>query len=164
MAEDKDKVLGYQGLGDISNLMHNQSVSDLSWLAVNEEDYRASEALPKQNLDIIPEFQKALINEGDERVPTLVPLRPHTVVNSNPLDRSYGNNASSYNLVPVETIVNRVASYVMVNMPSKVMADRLKKEFALQDLHAAGQQASEVINERGLLGNVYIDAKLCSTW
>jgi hypothetical protein len=164
MAEekDKDKVLGYQGLGDISKLMHNQGVSDLSWLAVDEEDYRASETLPKQNLDIIPEFQKALISEGDERVPALIPLRPHTIVNSNPLDRSYGNSASAYNLVPVETIVKRVASYVMANLPSSIMANRLQQEFSLKDLHAAGQQASEIINERGLIGNVYVDAKYFS--
>ena len=44
----------------------NQGVSDLSWLAVDEADYRAAEVLPKQNLDIIPEFQKALISDTKE--------------------------------------------------------------------------------------------------
>ena len=45
------------GLGDIDHILCNQGVSDLSWLAIDEEDYRAHETLPKQNLDIIPAVQ-----------------------------------------------------------------------------------------------------------
>ena len=76
------------GLGDITEIMHNQGpVSDYSWLAVDEEEYRRSEALPRQNLDAIPELTAALTYDKEkDGVPSLIPLRPHTIVNANPLE------------------------------------------------------------------------------
>ena len=53
----KDNVDFESPIDDINDILHNQSVSDLSWLAVDEETYRAAEALPKQNLDIIPDTE-----------------------------------------------------------------------------------------------------------
>ena len=108
--------LSATGLGDITKLLHNQGVSDLSWLAVDEADYRAAEALPKQNLDIIPEFQKALISdtkEGSLDVPRLIPLKPHTIVNRNPLSNDYGQTAPTDQTAPIR---NRVAKMVMMGM------------------------------------------------
>ena len=152
MAKSVD--LYHSGIGDVQEIMHNQGVSDLSWLAVDEEDYHAHEALPKQNLDIIPEFQKALQLEGDERVPALVPLRPHTIVNANPLDESYGHPSAAYNLVPA-----RVARYVMAGLAPKVIAGRLQSEFSSEDLRAASHEANAIIAERGVLGPLYVDPK-----
>jgi hypothetical protein len=150
--------LYHTGLGDITKILHNQGVSDLSWLAVDEEDYRAAEALPKQNLDIIPEFQKALISdtkEGSLNVPQLVPLRPHTIVNRNPLSQDYGQTAPTDQTAPIR---NRVAKMVMMGMDNNTIASRLQSEFGIGDIRRAGPAIMEVIAERGLLGNVYVNA------
>ena len=43
-------------LGDISGFLQDGNVSNLDWLDVSEEEYRKSETLPKQNLDIAPDL------------------------------------------------------------------------------------------------------------
>lgn len=148
---DKKVDLG-RGIGDIDALLHNRGVADLSWLAVDEETYRAAEALPKQNLDVIPELQKALAKD-DDGVPHLIPMRPHTVVNSNPLQTS--------SVVPADMtapIRNRVAKMVMAGLPDGEIDRRLSLEFAPEHLAAASEEIELVRAERGLLGNVYVDA------
>lgn len=150
MAERKLDASG--GLGDITSLMHNQGLADLSWLAVDEAEYRAYEALPKQNLDMIPELQKAVsMSEG---VPHVTPLRPHTVVNRNPSDTL---PVSAVDLsAPIR---NRVAKLVMAGVPNEELPQRLALEFAHGDIVLAKDAIREVLAERGLLGNVYVDAK-----
>lgn len=146
---------GPMGLGDLTKILHNQGVSDLSWLAVSEEDYRAAEALPKQNLDIIPEFQKALLKEPKEDVPRLIPLRPHTIVNSNPLSNNYSQTALVDQTDPIR---NRVAKMVMMGIPSSAIKERLSLEYSPGDIKIAAPAIREVLDERGLLGNVYVNA------
>lgn len=141
------------GIGNLDDILHNQSVSDLSWLSVNEDDYRASEALPKQNLDIIPELQNALRHDGDERVPSLIPLRPHTIVNENPLDKPGAGLRTSADLIR-----NRVAKYLMAGVKTKEIANKLRSEFSTEDMVAASESVRPVLDEAGLLGNVYVDS------
>lgn len=141
------------GIGDITEVMSNQGVSDLSWLNVDEEDYRALEALPKQNLDMIPELQSALSWDGrDPRVPEISPMRPHTMVNRNPLDRPEATLRSN------SSVTNRLAAYVVAGLPDSVIATRMRSEFSPEQLSASHAEASEILAEKGLLGNVYVDA------
>lgn len=150
MAEKKLAASG--GMNDLTSLMSNQGLADLSWLAVNEEEYRAFEALPKQNLDILPELQKAVSMQ--DGVPHVTPLRPHTVVNRNPSD-----------VLPVSAvdltspIRNRVAKLVMAGVPLADLPGRLALEFAHGDIMLAREAIQEVIAERGVLGTVYVDAR-----
>ncbi len=150
MSEKKHTATG--GIDDVSALLSNQGLADLSWLNVNEEEYRAFEALPKQNLDIIPELMKAVSMQ--DGVPHVTPLRPHTVVNRNPSD-----------ILPVSDvdltapIRNRVARLVMAGLPAAEIATRLQLEFAHGDIMLARSAIQEVLAERGVLGNVYVDAK-----
>lgn len=150
MAERKLDASG--GLGDITSLMHNQGLADLSWLEVDEKEYRAYEALPKQNLDMIPELQKAV--SMAEGVPHVVPLRPHTIVNRNPSD------TLPVSAVDISApIRNRVAKLMMAGLPTEEMPKRLALEFAHGDIVLAKDAIQEVLRERGVLGNVYVDAK-----
>lgn len=142
------------GIGDVTEIMSNQGVSDLSWLNVDEEDYRAIEALPKQNLDCIPELQSALSWDGkDPRVPEISPMRPHTMVNRNPLDSPGATLRSN------SSVTNRLAAYVVAGMPDRDIAYRMRSEFSPEQLSASHAEAAEILSEKGLLGNVYVDAK-----
>ena len=152
MAKKKIPEVSWEGLGDITEILEGQGVVDLGWLNVTEEDYRAAEALPKQNLDAIPELQEALTFEDDMRVPSLIPLRPHTVVNSNPLDRPAPPARTQ------SSIVGRVSAYVMAGMQAKQIQERLQSEFSLGQLRAAAGDIREVLYERGALGNIYVNA------
>jgi hypothetical protein len=153
MANKKLPELAHEGLGDITDLLHNQGVSDLSWLAVDEKEYREHEALPKQNLDTIPELQSALRQEGDERIPSLILLRPHTIVNQNPLDRPSNTLRAASGLVR-----NRTAHYLMAGLSTKAIAEKLQLEFGPEDLRAASNEVRPLLEEHGLIGNVYVDA------
>jgi hypothetical protein len=148
-----DKKLEFSdNLGDIDSILHNQSVSDLSWLAVDEAAYRASEALPKQNLDIIPELTHALAYSPEDDIQRVIPMRPHVMVNQNPL---------SHQNFPVDMttpIRNRVAMMVMEGLPKSEIKEKLLLEYAPADIHVASGAIQEVLNESGLLGNVYIDS------
>ena len=152
MADKKDTYTE-RGLGDISTLIHNQGISDLSWLSVDEEEYRSLEALPRQNLDIIPELQKALVvDPKDDGVPHVIPLRPHTIVNQNPITPKISDADQT---VPIR---NRVAKLVMAGLSSSDIEKRVRLEFAPADIRFASDAIREVMLERGVLGNVYIDA------
>lgn len=141
------------GLGDIDHILRNQSVADLSWLSVDEEDYRKSQALPKQNLDTIPSLVKALEFDPEDDIPRLIPLRPHTLVNSNPLE------APPPPVSDLDApIRNRVARLVMAGVSDAEIAERLSVEFPPREIIAAQPVIDSVLSERGLLGNVYIDA------
>lgn len=152
MADKKfDNLSG--GIGDLGNILHNQGVSDLSWLAVDEETYRASEALPKQNLDMIPELQKALAREVSDDVPHLIPLKPHNIVNRNPIDSKEFSKTDMTN-----PIRNRVARLVMAGNDPNQIQEKVLLEFSEPDVRLAASAISEVMSERGVLGNVYINA------
>ncbi len=159
MAKNLPDLSGTSGLGDLDKILHNQGpVSDYSWLAVDVEDYRAAEALPRQNFDIIPEFTKALLSdtkEGALNVPQLLPLKPHTIVNRNPLSNDYRQTSPIDQTAPIR---NRVARMVMMGMDNNTIASRLQSEFAIGDIRRAEAAIKSVIAERGLLGNVYVDA------
>jgi len=145
-----------KGVGDLTAFMHDKgSIADLSWLAVDVEEYRRLEALPEQNLDVIPELVSALTQEKDSSVPSLIPLKPHTVVNSNPLS---DHNNVSLRPTALTAVRNKMASYMMSGMSDVDIASRLKLEFSSEDLRCASKHAHEVMRERGLLGNVYVDA------
>lgn len=145
--------LGQSGLGDIWDVLHDRGVSDLSWLDVNQEDYREAEALPKQNLDIIPELQRALTFE-DSDVPSLIPLKQHTIVNTNPLDPpgSQSRNVST-------EIVNRVVRHVIAGHPASHIKERIFLEFVPEQIRAASEGISSVMRNVGLMGGVFIDSK-----
>lgn len=150
----KNIDFGMPGVGELDHVLHNQGVTDLSWLAVDEAEYRAYEALPKQNLDIIPELQKALTFTPDDNVPHLIPLKPHVIVNNNPLDLPSVSKTDM-----TDPIRNRASGYVMVNMSPEAIQERLESEFSPGDIKLASKAVNEVISERGLLGQVYIDSK-----
>lgn len=143
------------GLGDITNILHNQGpISDYSWLSVDVDEYRKAEALPQQNLDTIPELTAALSQEGDDRIPSLVPLKPYEIVNSNPLER----NAPSFRPSALTMVRDKVAAYMMSGMNPNQIQLKLQDEFDPKTLIAAKPIIDSVIEERGLLGNVYVDS------
>jgi hypothetical protein len=148
----QSKISFDDSLGDIDSVLHNQSVSDLSWLAVDEATYRALETLPKQNLDIIPELTRALAVDPADDIQKVIPLKPHTIVNQNPSQNTY--DPVDY----VNPIRNRVASYITSGLPSEDIKTKLLLEFPEDAIRAASSDIKAIVAERGLLGNVYINS------
>jgi hypothetical protein len=140
------------GLGDISGVFKNQSVSDLSWLQVDEEEYRKNEALPKQNLDIVPDLQKALSMDEDG-VPSATLMRPHVVVNRNPLEHHAASSSDVTKAIEIRT-----SRLVASSVDKREVLGKLSLEFSVPDLRIASHSIKKILSESGLIGNVYIDS------
>jgi len=136
--------------GDISDILNARPVADLSWLDVNEEEYREFEALPKQNFDMRPELQDYFSEEAKS---DLIPNSIHTIVNTKPNEHP---NAP----LPAqgEKVKNKTARLVMEGRPVAEILTRLASEFAPADIQAVGGEVRALIAQRGLLGPVYIVA------
>lgn len=147
MAENK--IDPSSSLGDISAIL-GSPVADLSWLVVDEEMYRATEALPKQNLDIIPELAKALASE--DGVPTMMTYREHAMGLAPLADTA---RIASFD---VEAVRIRTARMVMAGLSDSEIAHRLSLEFPPAGLELASSAIASELSERGLIGSVYIRA------
>lgn len=142
-----EKISISSTLGDITKLVDEKSVVDLSWLNVNEEDYRRLEALPKQNFDVIPEL--AGFFNGDDS--TVTYQHEHTIVNSVPQDTlGYSSNENS------SKVRNRFASFLTAGMKWNEAVRRIALEFSPQEIGSS--DIASLKSEYGLLGNVYIDS------
>ncbi len=142
------------GIGDIGEVVRAaRGVADLSWLVVDEEEYRKQEALPMQNLDIVPELQKALAMTDGDDIPHAIPATPYVMVNRNPLDTP--DRPKTDLSIPIR---NRVARMIMEGAPPRIIHDRILLEFSPTDVRLAADAIREVVSERGLLGNVFVDA------
>ncbi len=138
------------GIGDISDIVKSQGVSDLSWLVVDENEYRRLETLPKQNIDIIPDLQKRLIE--DDGIQKAVVYEPVTFVNRNPMD------SGKDTVTNPKIIKNRLSSYIISGMKDEDIKHRLSSEFTENDIISASPELDGILSERGLLGSVYVDS------
>lgn len=136
--------------GDISEILNTRPVSDLSWLDVNEEEYHAFEALPKQNFSMQPELQDYFSEDAKS---DLIPNKIHTIVNTKPNEHPNAPLAAQG-----EKVKRKTARLVMEGRPVADILTRLASEFASADIQAVGSEVRALIAQRGLLGPVYIVA------
>lgn len=138
-------------MGDLSSIIGRGPVADLSWLAVDEDQYRKDSAVPHQNLDMIPELTKAL-TEGKEGVPERLPYKDINLTNVNPLSNPVEVFTSK------EELIRKTAFYIYKGMSDSDIESRLSMEFGRSAVAANKEHISAITAEKGLLGNVYIDA------
>lgn len=145
---------------DLSSFLKESSVADLDWLDVNEEDYHQVEALPKQNLDTRPDLEALWNREGESPstylVPNKVPVptmgidNPHTMGDMSQMHGPLSGQAQD---------IARVARYAMMQSTDLTrLRSELVKRFGLEALQQNRTVLASVLQERGLLGNYYIDA------
>jgi hypothetical protein len=141
-------------LGDITDFMKEGSgvgVSDLEWLAVDEQKYRAEDTLPKQNLDMVPDLNMLWDHNRDASPLRLVPnTDPKTMGD---LSRAHGPLRTSPEVV-IRTARLAVMQY---NDPARIK-EALTSRYDSETLKAAKTGLAQVFAERGLLGRFYIEA------
>lgn len=127
-------------------------VSNLDWLDVSQEDYRALDTLPKKNLDIAPD----LIEAWGRSTPS-TGLVPNTgaVIPKTMLDLAPTGDRDPY----PEGIVRTARLLVIQAKTSQEIVDGLTKRFPLAHIKSARTALAPVLAERGLLGRYYLDAK-----
>lgn len=145
-------------LGDLTDFLKEGTVgsvvSDLDWLNVNEADYRALDALPKQNLDVVPELE-ALWRHKDEPASNFVPNTgaPKTMGD---LSEIHGQLRSAS--VPGDLLRTARLAIMQTTDPLKLRS-LLATRFDGTALANARTALAEVFAERGLLGRYYIAAE-----
>jgi hypothetical protein len=142
------------GIGDINEIMGSKVATDLSWLDVNEEDYRKLESLPKQNFDIIEDIQNELSGDFDTRSPKVAFNKSTDLLtNNSPLD-----SGRSDTRVDPEVIRINTAKLLMSGHTLSQIREKLSSVYSREDILNASSQIKEVLAERGLLGNIYINS------
>jgi hypothetical protein len=153
-------------LGDLSDFLKEGSVSDLKWLEIDDAEYRAGEipgqgALPKQNLDISPDLVGLWARDDKPTTSYLVPnkqvVKPfpgagevHTMGD---LSQAHGKLRDR-----AEDIAKITRYAMMQSTDSSNLKRLLTARFDLPTLQANRDVIASVLQERGLLGPVYIQA------
>lgn len=139
-------------LGDLTSFLQDGNVSNLDWLDVDEAEYRKTETLPKQNLDIAPDLQGVWDRE-DGSGAKLVPNRAEG-------PRTMGDLTEHYGLLRAKPEdIRKVARLAIMQSdnPAK-FKNTLTQRFDSDSLKAARPILAAILAERGLLGRFYIDA------
>lgn len=138
-------------LGDLGNFLKDGGVANLDWLDVSEKDYRESDRLPKQNLNVAPDLQALWSHEDKPSTFYLEPNkdRPHTMVDLGP--------EGPVRAKPED--VRKVARFAMMASSDMTqLREQLLRRFTVEDLRAHRAVLASVIEERGLLGGYYVAA------
>lgn len=142
-------------LGDLTDyLKEGSAVSNLDWLNVDEGDYRALDALPKQNLDIAPDLE-ALWRHRDEPASNFVPNTgaPKTMGD---LSEVHGRLAAAS--IPGGLLRTARLAIMQTTDPLKLRS-LLASRYDGNALQNAKTALAEVFAERGLLGRYYVAAQ-----
>lgn len=133
---------------DLSDFLKEGALSDLSWLDVNEEEYRKLDQLPKQNLDVVPDLEAAWSHDDKPATAFFHKDRPHTM-----------GDLGGSNLRPKpEEIVRTARLAVMQSTDPGHFKHALTTRFDPDSLRSTRTALATVLAERGLLGRFYIEA------
>lgn len=139
-------------LGDIGGFLKGGAVSNLDWLEVDPAEYRKEDTLPKQNLDIQPDLEALWANEG-EAATKYVPNRADAPRTMGDLSQEHGLLRAS----PSE--VRKTARLALMQSEDlSRFKQAMLSRFDRDSLQAARSVIAEVLNERGLLGKLYVNA------
>lgn len=141
-------------LGDLTDyLKEGSAVSNLDWLNVDEEQYRSLDALPRQNLDVVPELE-ALWRHKDEPASNFVPNTgaPKTMLD---VGQGFMQQASA----PSDDLIRTARLAIMQSTDPLKIRSLLASRFDGTALANAKTALSEIFAERGLLGRYYVAAQ-----
>ena len=141
-------------LGDISSLLKEGSgVSNLDWLDVDEKQYRAEDILPRQNLQISPDLE-ALWSHEDK------PATNYLEPNQAALPRTMGDLSQAHGPLRAKPadIVKAARQAMLQTMDAQRIEHALTTRFDGDSLKAASTELNVALQERGLLGRLYVAA------
>lgn len=140
-------------LGDITHIMKDASVADLSWLDVDEKAYREIDHLPKQNLDISPDLEALWAHEDKPAVTYLTPNNggPRTMAD---LSEAHGPVSKQ----AAEDISRTVRLALIRTDDPRYLRETLLARFDRGTLAAHRGVIETELQERGLLGRIYVAA------
>ena len=149
-------------LGDITGILKEGSgVTNLDWLDVDEREYRRLDTLPKQNLQVSPDLEAIWSHEDKPATSYLEP-------NKADLPRTMGDMSQAHGPLRAKPsdIVRSVRLAMMQTTDPARIQDALVRRYDGDSIREASQQILEALQERGLLGKLYVaasDFPFCSS-
>ncbi len=153
----------------LDGFFQQSQLVDLDWLAVDREAYRATEILPFQAFDIVPDLVEAWDHTDSAQGIHLVPARPHDPATMAAMGEKARRQASMHAASGVaQGIWHQVR---MAMLDGKAFKDAKSAAFQTLDgtdmpldmkraLHAhLVQGLPKVASEEGLIGNVFVVAQ-----
>ena len=140
-------------MADLTRFLNDRPLVDLSWLDVDEEQYRAMDRLPRQNLDCVPDLIACWAHEDKPATAYMVPNtgKPRT---TGDMSQVHGPLRTA----PVD-IVRTARILVMNTTNPQSIAAILRQQYDRESLRCARSELEPVFAEVGLLGKIYICAK-----
>lgn len=145
---------------DLSAFLKDASVADLDWLDVDELQYREMDKLPRQNLDIQPDLQALWAREGESStkylIPNVVPVPTPGVKDP----KTMGDMSQEHGRLRTQAMeIRKVARLaLMQSTDTNRLRGELVKRFGIEPLREHRTVLAEVLQERGLLGKLYVAA------
>ena len=147
---------------DLENFLKDSSVADLDWLDVDEVQYRNLDTLPKQNLDTQPDLEALWAREGESPASYLVPNKvsiPNPGIDHPP--HTMGDMSQAHGKLRAEADeIRRMARLAMMQSsdPLRMREELIRRFGSVEALAPHREILAEVLKERGLLGDFYVDA------
>jgi hypothetical protein len=143
---------------DLSEFLKDASIADLDWLDVDEVKYREQDHLPKQNLDIKPDLEALWAREGESPTKYVVPNKGAIPLLDGLKPRTMGD-LRGVNLRGQADEIIRIARLALTQSTDlNRVGDQLVKRFGLETLKQHREVLAGVLQERGLVGNLYVEA------
>lgn len=145
---------------DLTYVLASAGPGNLDWFSVDEIEYRALDTLPKQNLDVVPELKAQWSHENHDPVAYFVPNRD---LAGYPIDprvpeapRTMGDLSQQHG--PLSPVLKVARLALMQSKDIQQWQATLTSRFARQEIAAHREALTALLDEKGLLGRLYIAA------
>jgi hypothetical protein len=148
-------------LGDLTEFLKDGAIANLDWLDIDEREYRKQEILPKQNLDTVPDLEAAWMHKDESpsiyAVPNVQPVPSFAGAGE---INTIGDMSQAHGPLrarPEE--IRKTARLALMQSPDMArFKHALTSRYDMDSLKAARGVIASVLEERGLLGKLYIAA------
>ncbi len=147
---------------DLSNVLASAGPGNFDWLDVDEQEYRRLDKLPEQNLDIIPELKAQWSHAEQEPIAYFVPNRdlagypvdPRVLV----APHTMGDLSQLHGPIHHDPLVTAARLALVESSNPARLQEVLLSKFSRTEILEKRAQLAEALEERGLLGRLYIAA------
>lgn len=146
-------------MADLGNLAdffeETEGPVDLGWLSVDPEEYRATDTLPRQNLDMVPDLKALWGHEGREPSVYAVPNRGML---ENFADHGLRHMEPPASLIGAEEIKLASRQLWLQTQDTASFLTSLAQRYDKTTLANHRGVLASVLQEKGLLGPYYLDS------
>jgi hypothetical protein len=148
---------------DLTHVLASAGPGNFDWLDVDEREYRALDRLPEQNLDIVPELKAQWSHENRDPLAYFVPNRDLAAYPEDPripvAPHTMGDLSQAHGPIHEDSPLLRVARFaLMQSTDPRQWQEALTSRFSRNEITTHREALTHLLDERGLLGRLYVAA------